>query len=538
MTIPGPRAGGGTWTENRTIYVDPVNGLDTNDGTCPATAVKTFAQGYTLVSALSPTGANRARLALTPGTWTLTGTFTWALDGVVIEGMGGRDETIIEYAGTVLEITGTDCEFKNLRIRVVSPTTGNAIWIRSGSTVLFTACRLSSYDTGSGVLINHASAVVTFSRCVIENTSATVTSPCMTITSCTRVETHDCSMNARMILTAGNYADFNSVFQMGDKYGYYIGSTIIVTLIGTKIVSTGGLACVYAGGSGLVSVLGCFLDNGGSAAEIVGASTTYPIRCEGTVMRNGIAESTRQWSNIHRTGAGQYGVDQHINLDAACERFVGYKIVVMLDGDIDVGTIYPTFLSGSDVIIDGRGRWQLYTSNPAYPRIICGDGCKLTLQNLETYQCITTLGVTGVLIVRRCVFRSQLSILNTCTADAALYVEDSTFIAPDGYACIAVDDADPSICLTNSNFYCYSGGAKPAITLGALNQNIEISGCVLTGIPADPTTVYPIANAAVAILSHRNSYNCDPFVQVDLTNSVVTPYDVVDAYVGTHRREP
>ena len=537
MTIPGPRPGGGTWIENRTIYVDFINGLDTNAGTCPALAVKTFAQGYALISALAPSSASRARLALMPGTWTLPGAFTWALQGVVIEGVGGRDETIIEYNGaSLMEITATDVELKNLHLRTPGGTTGNAVWIRSAVSVLFDNCRLSSYDTGSGVLINHASAVVIFNRCVIEQLSATVTSPCMTLTSCSRVETHDCEFNARILGGAGDYTDFNSKFTLAAKYGYYISSTLVVTLIGTKIVSTGGLACVYAGGTGLVSVLGCFLDNGGVATpEIVGASTANPVRCEGTVMKNGMGEYTRQLSNIHRTGAGQYGIDQHVNLDIAAERFNGYEITVMLDGDMDITTDYPLFSNGSNVVIDGRGRWMLTTANEANARIYAREGCTLTLQNLETYKCQVTAYVDSVLTIRRCVMRSQLNVNADCTAACGIYIEDSTFFSPNGYSCIAIDNVSAMLTLSNSNFYYNPLGALSAITFVKDDPNIEISGCIVTGKPDDQAEIYPFSNptAPMSITSHRNSYTVNPFAQLNLANNVGTPYDVSDAYVGT-----
>lgn len=152
----------------KSIYVDPVNGSDTNDGTSPTSAYRTLPQAY----ALGTSGANDTIYLMSDGTTTgtarLTSLLTWAKNNLHIIGVCAPSYNprarISTLSGTAafanfIKVTGTGCQFANFSIFNDNAIAAQKTWIDQGgrnaySGILFGGMGdgTSSHSTTSRVL--------------------------------------------------------------------------------------------------------------------------------------------------------------------------------------------------------------------------------------------------------------------------------------------------------------------------------------------------------------------------------------------------
>ena len=125
----------------KSIYVDPVNGLDTNDGVSPTSAYKTLPQAY----ALGTAGANDTIYLMsdgsTTGTARLTSTLTWAkrnlhLIGVCAPSYNPRARISTLSGATAfanfITVTATGCQFANFSIYNDNAVAAQKTWTEKG----------------------------------------------------------------------------------------------------------------------------------------------------------------------------------------------------------------------------------------------------------------------------------------------------------------------------------------------------------------------------------------------------------------------
>jgi hypothetical protein len=293
-----------------------------------------------------------------------------------------------------------------------------------------------------------------------------------------------------------------------------------------NITSTGNCAVLY-----------CRIVSGATTADIRGGAT--PFVCEGTVMTKGLYQTCLMKSGIHKVGGGANAADQYASLNDAMKGKSGRKHIVLLEGDIALtSSVSPN--SGASVTVDGQGRYSVSGTNSTTTVFMCSQAnTPIWLKDLAITKGAIYLGFADTTLkITNCVMRVLINVTSYGTETTTLFIEDSTLYAQVGYPFLDINDVDPSIRLTNSDVY-YDGTVAP-IKLTKAASHLEIEGCVITGNATDGSEVYPISNppSPISIISHRNSYTIDPFTQVNLANSVGTPYDVIDPDVGTIRREP
>jgi len=117
-------AQGSLGTTGNVYYCDPVNGLDTNDGTSPSTAVQTLAAGYALLTS----GHNDVLVLIgngaSSGTARISSLFTWAKDAAHLVGICAPSAlsqrariappTTATAFANFFKVTGNGCLFSNI----------------------------------------------------------------------------------------------------------------------------------------------------------------------------------------------------------------------------------------------------------------------------------------------------------------------------------------------------------------------------------------------------------------------------------------
>lgn len=173
-------------TTGNVYYLDPLNGLDANNGLSPDKAVSTLAAGYALLSA----GKNDVLVLIgnggTTATARLSAGFTWAknaahLIGICSDVSVGRRARIAPTSGAtafanLFTVTGSGCVFSGLQWfhGFNTGTTSQVCLTVSGGRNLFQDCDIqgmgdnaSAQNSGSRSLLVKTTGENTFRRCTI-----------------------------------------------------------------------------------------------------------------------------------------------------------------------------------------------------------------------------------------------------------------------------------------------------------------------------------------------------------------------------------
>lgn len=186
-------AQGGFATTGKIFYLDPANGLDSNDGTAPVSQgvnngqgpVATLAAGYALLTA----GNNDILVLIGNGTTTatarLTAGFTWAKNATALIGIAAPSRysmrsrvaptTTVAAFKTMFTVSGNGCYFSNIEFfnGFTTGTTAQICMKVTGSRNVFNNCQISGMgDTTSAADAGSRSVVIStsenyFNHCVL-----------------------------------------------------------------------------------------------------------------------------------------------------------------------------------------------------------------------------------------------------------------------------------------------------------------------------------------------------------------------------------
>ncbi|HLD96691.1 MAG TPA: right-handed parallel beta-helix repeat-containing protein [Patescibacteria group bacterium] len=146
-------------------YWDPTSGVDSNNGTTPATAVATFAQAQTLASTGTPDNIIFA-LASAGGITTVTEKITISTPNIKLRGPGYTFKFDPNATGNTVTISANNVEFSGFYVTTETGGTDNGIVVTGDNALIKDVWVNGTTSNGIGI---SSSARTTIDTCAIEN---------------------------------------------------------------------------------------------------------------------------------------------------------------------------------------------------------------------------------------------------------------------------------------------------------------------------------------------------------------------------------
>lgn len=537
--------GGGVsqWTETNTIHVAK-HGNDSNDGKSINLAKLTIGSAITAAAALTPSASNPVTIRVHTGVYSENVDLADAYVNLV--GVDRASCIVTVASGFVLDLNGED----NIRIsNLTFEGTGTASVMRtlSSSNVDFDSCRFYDNSTNGGNEPELGSTLGhiftgTFRDCIFE--TATAGEYALTDAQASNdVKFWDCVFEEGFY-TRGAVQMFSCTIEATTPACFYaISGTTTKELFDCKFVNsaTGNNAyAINAAANIKLRVYGGEMRGGPDVSfDIIGPNTMDEAFVQGVRLRHGLEAEIAVQGRIRRAGGDDGDMDFYADFNEAWDSVESNDdVVIVLQADFDVSGFGTDTPATSKVVVTGQGMYGLDHASSSF-NLGPGQGSELELREMTFSQGTARLQTTGSTLRLGPGFQASGGMAEVASgADStSLFVMDGASVNSGGglyglanQPAFDVSDKDCPIRIFRSYLKGEDHANGYAIDLGADNANIKIAHSTLMHGSLSNNKPISQPGSNINFASHHNTWNEDPEYTSGntLTNSIGTPYDVID----------
>lgn len=521
----------------RVVFVDASSFSYTEDGS-PRAPYKSIASAVTAANAMSPASDNQILIIVFPGRYKENVSLTSAYVHV----WGVNRDACILYHTSGTELLSIGCSHVKISGFTFDAGAASIYLVKSATTsqsdVWFDDCRFIGRDTGNYLALITNTLSWRFDRCIMEHT--TPSSLILSDQSAAAgglsdlIEMHDCRVIGRVDSYRKNLKAFDSRFSSDYEHPIYVQGTASprkIEMYACTIENTDDGNAITFTVSADFEFVGCrFYSTVPGTHYDINSSAAPSGTVSGCSMVGGMHHSVKTNNKRKRVGEDA-GIDFYYSLaDLVGAMAASDKVIIEVIGDVDLGTTgYLSPPASSDIVIDGLGRASITGTNTYLCLQATGNtNSKLKLQNIR----ITgNVGVqaTGCALTLKNVHidGGRVHVLSGTDTAVKVVIDGSVVAAASDNYALEIDDVDPTIIIIRSYLRGHSTNNRQAIKFDSANPNVKIGWSQVFGgaLNANPCTN---PGSAITMAYHHSSFNMDPADNANLSNSIATPYNVID----------